>query len=267
MIFKLLLHPALMNLKRSTFFILFLVVTTLPSFAQLVPRHFKDTIHHVTLIKFGYMITSSLGDLNDRFGNFNAVNLSCSYKTNKNWLWGAQFDFIFGNKVKEKNMLRNIATPDGFIIGGDGLLIDPTYNMRGFLSSIHFGRILPIGYNNNSGIAVTTGLGLMQHRVLISLERNTSSYALDKELTRGYDRLSNGLLWHNSVGYTHLSNKGLMNFFGSFDFGVASTQSRRSFDYDSGETNKTNRLDGFWGIRVGFILPLYPKIPPEFYYN
>lgn len=256
-----------MKIKQGFFLLFLAVLGTLSSFAQLVPRHFKDTIHHATIIKFGYMNSNPTNDLKERFGNFNSVNLACNYKTNKNWLWGAQFDFMFSNNVKEKNMLRNIATPDGFIIGSDGLLIDPSYNLRGFMTSIYMGKIWPIGYNNNSGITATTGLGLMQHKVLILLERNTSSYALDKELARGYDRLSNGLLWHNSIGYTHLSNRGLINFFGSFDFGLASTQSRRSFDYDSGPANQTQRLDGFWGIRLGFILPLYPKITPEFYYN
>lgn len=265
--FTLLLPAQNMNLKTSISFIFFVVFFAQHSFGQLVPRHFKDTVYHATIIKFGYMLASSTSDLKNRFGVFNSANLSCTYKTNKNWLWGAQFDFLFGNQVKEKDMLRNIATPDGFIIGSDGLLIDPSYNMRGFITSIYAGKIFPVGYNQNSGISVSSGLGLMQHKVLITLERNTSSYALDKELTRGYDRLSNGLLWHNSVGYTHLSNRGLINFFGSIDFGFAATQNRRSFNYDTGLKDQTKRFDGFWGVKVGFILPLYPKTTPEFYYN
>lgn len=246
------------------FFILCLSYTTAQS--QIVPRHFKDSISHATLVKLGYVKLFPLFDLSNRFGDFHAISGEGTYKTNKNWLWGGKFDFMFGSNVKENDMLRNI-TIGGFVIGADGLLIDPSYSLRGFNASVHTGKIIPIGYNNNSGISLLTGAGLLQHKVFISLERNTQSYAFTKEQAKGYDRLSNGFFLSQSIGYTHLSNRGLINFFGSLDFGLAFTQNRRSFNYDSNTTDTQKRTDGFWGIRIGFILPIYPRTTPEFYYN
>jgi hypothetical protein len=45
------------------------------------------------------------------------------------------------------------------------------------------------------------------------------------------------------------------------------TKSRRSFNFDTMEQDLQKRLDIYFGPRVGFILPLYKKMPKDFYYD
>ncbi len=86
-------------------------------------------------------------------------------------------------------------------------------------------------------------------------------------MKKGYDRLSNGIGFTQSVGYLFLSNNRIANFFAGIEMNEAFTKNRRDFNYDQMKKDNQLRTDLLFGIRIGWILPLYKKAPKEFYTN
>jgi len=57
------------------------------------------------------------GDMADRFGNNSSIGGGFQWKTNKNWIAGGEFLFLFGNKVKiADDIMNNLKTENGYII-------------------------------------------------------------------------------------------------------------------------------------------------------
>jgi hypothetical protein len=229
-------------------------------------KDLKDSIIGLSMIKGHASYNASLYDLNKRFGNVFAIGVGFTRKTKKNFVWGFHADFLSGGLVKENNMLDGLYTGDSFIIGNDGTLYDVRFMMRGFALNGRIGKIIPVfGPNKNSGILITTGLGLLQHKVRFEFERDALPQ-LTNEYKKGYDRLSNGLNIQKFIGYFHLSNRNLWNFFIGLEMNYALTEGRRSYQFDLMGPETKQRRDGLLGLRFGWIIPLYKKLPPDFYY-
>ena len=109
------------------------------------------------------------------------------------------------------------------------------------------------------------GAGLLQHHIRIENKDNNTPPVLD-EYKKGYDKLTNGLSTREFIGYQYLSNKNILNFYAGFEFYQAWTECRRDYNFDTMEEDNTKRNDYLFGVRVGWILPLYQKAPNEYYY-
>lgn len=86
------------------------------------------------------------------------------------------------------------------------------------------------------------------------------------EYSKGYDRLSGGLLLRQSLGYTYLSKNRRINFRFSFEVMEAFTQNYRGFDYSTGTTAKGRRTDLLYGFRFQWMLPIYTYASGDTYY-
>lgn len=229
-------------------------------------KDLQDSIMGLSLIKMHATYNLSMGDLARRFGNSFSVGASFSRKTKRNFIWGADAGFISGSNVKENNMLDGLYTGDAFIIGNDGTLYDVRMMMRGWLFNGRIGKIFPVlGPNKNSGIMVHTGAGLLQHKVRFEFERNELPQ-LTPEYRKGYDRLANGLNLQQFVGFFHLSNRNLWNFYFGIEFNHAITEGRRSYQFDLMGPEIGQRRDQMLSLRFGWVIPLYKKLPPDYYF-
>ena len=122
-----------------------------------------------------------------------------------------------------------------------------------------------MGPNKNSGLLLMGGLGFLQHRIRIeNLDNRVPN--LNDDYVKGYDRLSNGFAAHQFIGYMHLSNSRRLNFYVGFELNQAWTQNRRGYNFDKQQVDKEKRLDLLYGIKVGWILPLYPKGAQKYFY-
>ena len=63
-----------------------------------------------------------------------------------------------------------------------------------------------------------------------------------------------------------LDNKNTFNFYIGLEFYQAWTMNRRDFNFDTMECDDTERNDYLFGIRAGWILPIYQKEPNKYYY-
>ncbi len=233
------------------------------SFGQL---NIKDSIVFAPLIGFNYSFQSPGGDLKKRFGYNSCVGSTFILKTKKQWIISGDWNFIFGSAIKEDSILSKIETSTGNIINGSGQLTKPRQWERGWYSHIQFGRLLiPCGPNKNSGIFAMAGPGFLLHKVRIEDIGNTS-YSLTKEMRKGYDRLTYGFSTSEFIGYMFLGNKRLINFFCGVEFIQGFTQNRRGFNYDTGLYDTAKRLDLLTGVKAGLFIPLYKRLPNDYYY-
>lgn len=225
----------------------------------------KDSAITTPLVSASYSYQIPAGDLADRFGNNSAIQLNVDYKTQKQWMFGVNGSYFFGKDIREKGIFDSIITSDGNVINRNGEFADVRVYERGFTVSVTAGKMFSFRKPNpNSGIVLNVGLGFIQHKIRIETIGNNVPQ-LDKEYKKGYDRLTNGLLLSENLGYMYLSNNRLVNFYFGFECMQGFTQSRRSYDYDLMKQDTKKRLDIIYGGKVAWILPLYKKAPQEFY--
>jgi hypothetical protein len=174
---------------------------------------------------------------------------------------------LFGGNIKDStSILNGLKTESGQIINSFGEYGTILLSERGFYAGAKFGKILPLfGPNPNSGIVVNLGVGLLQHQIRIENKDNNTPPVLG-DYKKGYDRLTNGLSLRQFIGYQHLDNKNIFNFYIGIEAYQAFTQSRRDFDFDTMQRDDTKRKDFLFGLRAGWILPIYKRNPQEYYY-
>lgn len=250
-------------------FILFTLIQLHPksATAQFNP---KDSAINAPMIGLSYAFQFPEGDLKNRFGYNSSAGVHFFNKTKNNWIFGADWTFTFSpqSQVKETiSLFDSINTPNGNVVDANGEYATLLFYERGWTSSLKLGRLIPIGgQNKNSGICLITGIGYMQHKIRIEDKFNRAPQ-LVKDYKKGYDRFSSGIMLSEFVGYLFLGNSRLLNFYAGFEIMAGFTKNRRSINFDTMEQDTKQRVDIYFGPRIGFILPLYKRMPNEFYYN
>lgn len=249
-------------LKISTFLIIFIGL----SFTSISQVSVRDSSISMFMVRPSGAVLLPGGNLADRFGTSASIGLGVEYKTIKQFSFELNGSFIFGNNVKETNMFDALKTDEGFVLDVYGSVANILVQERGFTTSLNFGYLFAFKKPNpNSGLVVKLGVGFMRHKIRIEHNNNTVPL-LEGGYLKGYDRLTNGLMLTEFIGYRYLSNKRLLNFFVGFEFSQGFTKNRRDYNYDIMGPDNTNRLDLLNGIRLGWILPIYKQAPPEYYY-
>ena len=243
-----------------------LILCLLSSFNVFSQISIRDSVINTGMFSANYSYNIPIGDLAKRFGENSTVGGKFSYKTNKNWIFEFQGDFMFGGNVKE-TFGDSIRTSTGDIIDGNGAYADIRTFERGFTFFLRAGKIFPIiGPNKNSGITLTNGFGFMQHKIRIENPDNVTPQ-IAGDYKKGYDRLTNGFAMNQFIGYTHFGNNRLYSFYIGLEITEAWTKNRRSFNFDTKTADNTSRFDGTCGLKFGWIFPLYKKVPHQYYYN
>lgn len=220
------------------------------------------------LFKISYAFQSPAGDLLDRFGNGYTIGIGLDYITSEsNWLLGIDGGLLFGNQVKI-DVLSNLRTPEGFIIANDRVPADVQLRERGLYIGGLIGKIISFSeINKRSGLKLTLGMGLFQHKIRIQDDPVRAVSQLTGDYKKGYDRLTNGLALNEFIGYQMLSPNGRINFYAGIDMTQGFTKSRRDFNFDNRTVEEENRIDMLFGFKVGWILPFYfGKGTEEIYY-
>lgn len=243
--------------------IVFIFLSSLLFLSTNAQVNIKDSIVFTPLISASYSYQWPGGDLVNRFGSNSSIGAAFMIKTKRNWIIGIDGNFIFGNNVKENGILDNISTENGQIIDEYGTPIAIDFFERGFSTSFKFGKLFPLlGPNKNSGVVLIGSLGLLQHNIRIEGDFPQ----IQDDYKKGYDRLTNGLALSEFIGYLYLGNKRTLNFYAGFEFTQAWTQNRRSYNFDTMEKDETKRIDVLSGFKIGWIIPLYKRVPEEYYY-
>jgi hypothetical protein len=239
------------------------------SFNWLIPlfsQSIRDTTLALVSVQANYAQQFPGGDLADRFGTNSNAGLGAFRKLRNNLTLGAEGSFLFGNKVIEPGILRNVINSQGQIVDAEGVQADVILYQRGWTAFATVGKIFPIlGPNPNSGLHVKLGGGYMRHKVRVQTQKNVVPQ-LEDEYLEGYDRLAAGPAAMAYLGYQHFGNRGRINFHIGLELMAGFTQAMRTFNFDTEQFNKPNRLDLLSGIRAGWSLPIYRKVDTGFHY-
>jgi hypothetical protein len=246
---------------------LFLIVFCLFGLQMKAQLNLNDSSVAASIIQVDLGIGMPAADMADRFGVHALVGGGYQYKTAGNWLYGVNGAFIYGSIVREDSILDNLRNEAGFIIGLDGLQYDPILWESGMNFKVEVGKITDIwAINPNSGLAFTGGLGFLQHRIWIYIDE-AAVPQLTEEYRKGYDRMSNGLMLTQYVGYYLFSNKYFINFRGGIEVMEAFTQNRRSLNYDTGLKDETPRFDMLFNLKLTWNLPVFEQPRSKYYTN
>ncbi len=206
-------------------------------------------------------------DMAERYGTSYRAGGQLLYKTKSNWVIGPKFDYMFGTTLKVDSLLSNIIDKYGSFIGSNGQRVGITIYQRGYMMGLQGGKIFNIGKNSSdNGILALTTIGFMEHKILIR-DRDNIIPALQGDYKKGYDRLANGWMLEQYVGYTYFANNNLLNFHIGLNVSAGFTQGRRDFLYDVMRPDTESRIDLLYGIRAGWYIPIFRRKSEEFFFE
>ena len=117
-----------------------LILSLFFSLGSLGQTNVRDSIIFAPLISAAYTFQLPEGDLKKRFGNNSSIGGSFIIKDKQNFVYGFSGNFLFGNSLKETNLLSEVATEQGYIINNEGIYGDVRLYERGYTLQIHFGK-------------------------------------------------------------------------------------------------------------------------------
>lgn len=250
---------------RQLFTVILVSITTVV-FSQ---RNVADSAIGITWLSPQYGFNISQGDLAERHGYFNAIGFTAGYKTKRNLFYGFDGNYLFGNDVRLTGLFDHLLDSKGNITDQNGDIAIVVVYSRGFHANAIIGKLIPIfSPNKNSGILIKAGVGYLLHKVRIETQDQVVPQ-LELDYKRGYDRLTAGLNTSQFVGYSYMANQGFLNFYGGFYFQQGFTHNMRSIFYDQPDTpvSPELRLDLQYGVRLGWLIPVYKRKPKEYYFN
>jgi len=243
-------------------FAVILVFSNSLMFAQ----NLKETSIKAPIFNISYAGQAPIGTMANRFGLNSSLGFSGGIKTNTNFLFELEGTFMFSQNVKE-DILKPLKNSDGQIINVSGQYANILIQERGFTETFNVGKIFPIiGPNPNSGLLVKIGIGTIHHKIRIENQNNLVP-ELNKEKLPYYDRLTFGFLIKQYIGYYHLSSKRMQNFNAGIEFYQGFTRGMRDFQIDLMAPYLEKRLDLLFGVRVGWLVPVYRKSNKDFYFD
>lgn len=229
-------------------------------------RNVKDSSIFMPLISVEYSALWPASDYAERFGFTNAVGLTIDFKTKKNLIYGLHANYLFGSNVRETDQFTAIINADGTVSNLAGGLAGIALKMRGFNVNLDIGYLLAFDKPNpNSGIFFKLGVGYLQHKIYIqNQEEDVPQF--NGEYKKGYDHLSMGMNFSQHIGYQYMNNRGIWNFHIGFYIAEGMTKNIRYNYFDKG-VNPTLQMDIMFGVKAGWIIPIYKRTAEKYYYN
>ena len=262
---------------RKIFAFLFILYFAANTEAQVNPN--EDPVS-TFIPSFAYAFQLPGGDVANSYGYNSTIGGGFMYKTKKNLLFSLDVNFIFGNQVKNADtILWMIRNSDGAIIDANGIYPEYAIFERGYSLNFRVGKIFKLlQANPNSGLMLMGGVGYLTHRMLIDIQGETVPQLKD-DYGKGYDRLTGGFTFNEFIGYFYMGRTRILNFYAGFEFYQAFTKNLRDRNFDQviydnttntykvvGKDNN-NYLDLFFGIKVGWMIPVYKRSPDTYYYE
>lgn len=257
-----------MLMKRAIIALLFVSGLSFTSHSQL---NFSDSTLAMPWVSIQYGFNLTGADLAQRHGHFNHIGFFAGHKTRRNWVYGIDGSFMFGSDVTPgvTEMFDHLTDDKGTITDQNGDQAIVVTASRGMNINGNVGKILPVfGSNPNSGIYVSLGAGWIAHKIRVETQEHVVP-VIELDYRKGYDRLVQGFTTNQFIGYAFLSSRSFLKFYGGFYVQQGITYERRTifFDEPDYQVPTTPRFDLQYGVRVGWLIPIYPRQPQDFYFD
>ena len=225
----------------------------------------KDNPGFINIISYGLDLPA--GNMKDLYGtNFRFGVASTYYFTNSNFSIGVSADYLFGYKVKI-NPVSNLQTYDNQIFNSNPEFSALNMSERGLIFGVLLSKIIPFKVaDKRSGLRLDAGPYFFSHWIHFNDEFGKIPQ-LEGEYKKGYDNLTGGFAMKEFIGYQHLTKKSRVSFNAGFEFFQGYTKNLRYNNYSTASTEDEKKFDFLFGVKVGWILPLYiEKNPEEIFY-
>lgn len=222
---------------------------------------------NIPIVNVSYSFQVPFGDQTEWFGVNSTIGGGFSYKTSKNLLFGIDWGFIFGGNVKnEEQLFKYLTASSGYIINNSGQEAIVTLYERGNSLLLRAGKLFPMqSLNPNSGLYFTGGLGFISNKIRIDVFENDVN-ALNDDYKKGYDRLSVGPSIGGQFGFMFFGDNNLWNFHAAFEAVYGLTKNIRPYNFDTMSKDNSLKNEFYLGLKVGWLLPIYPKKPKDYYF-
>lgn len=228
----------------------------------------RDSVINMPLVYGTYGFFGLGGDIADMYGPSSIIGGGIGYKSKKNIYFGVEYNYLFGGKVKDGDVIiADILTSDGQIIGQGGEYAIFQYYQRGHIIWAQVGKIFPVlAHNPNSGLMLKLGLGFTQYRMDVSVQEN-SALQLRDDYKLGYDHLTRGVGLNQAIGYMFIGDSRIWNFYGGLDFSQSWSKNVRDVNFDTRVKDDSQHFDMYFGFKIAWVIPIYRSAPADFYYN
>jgi len=247
-----------MRYKHPIFLFLICVIFPFISLAQK-----NDSIKTLSAISISYDHQFPFADLGELFLAFSLPSLSYDLHHRSGFVFSINGGYMFKDTIKQTGVLNDIEK-DGFLIDGEGQIVNVFLFQRGFTISGKVSKKIAIGSAKNY-LQASFGGGFMQHKILLYSEE----FALPQvqgEYEKGYDQLSNGFMLEESLLFMHQPTRKSYILFAGLRALQGFTQNRRSYNFDIMGPNTTKRQDFSIGFQFGISILFNRKVPQDFYF-
>lgn len=217
----------------------------------------------VSAINYKFNITD--GDLNRLWGFNHEIGITVDNKFKNNLTLGISSQFIFGNQLRDSTIFAGVVNDFGTITAMDGEPGEILFLMRGTTANVNAGYVFNrLGNNPNSGLWLQGGVGFLMHKIRIESIYDDVPQ-LEGEYRKGYDRLHMGFQVKEFIGYLFQADKRFLNFYAGFEFMQGFTQNQRFYNFDLGGPDPGIKTDLFYGVKVGWLIPIYKRKAKDIY--
>lgn len=247
---------------------LLIALFTLITYSLSAQKGIKDSSIFVPAVIFNYSYQMPLsGAIDEFYGDNHSVGAEFSFKLKNNLMLGLNFGYMFSENINNSSSyFTDIINSKGYVTDGNGEYAEVYLYQRGYnfqlTTGYQFGFWSP---NPNSGIFVQLAAGFMEYKTRIENDGKTAN-AVNGEYAKMYDRLRNGFMTSQMLGYRYLGSKNLTNFYGAIEFSQAWTDSRRNYNADLIPEQEGEKLDLLISLKLGWIIPFYGRTPKDYYY-
>jgi hypothetical protein len=236
-------------------------------FAAKSQRNVTKDVISTPMIGLHYSAMFPFADMKDRYGFLNQVGATAGYKDKKNWVYGIEGNFYFGNRVTNDTIFKFMTDNLGNISEADGQFAAVEILSRGFNINAHIGKIIPfLGSNPNSGLYVNFGVGytLMKYRIQTTYDFVPILESDNRDL---YDRQTVGLSLSQFIGFSQISSQRSIHFYAGIYANQGFTSFSRSYFYDQGPAPTGILRDFQIGLRGGWYIPIYKRKAKTIYFD
>jgi hypothetical protein len=238
------------------------IILSTSAFGQ---RNLKDSTLNTMIVGLNYKFNLTSGDLQKLWGYNHEIGFSYDNKFKNNLTVGLSSGFIFGDRLLDSTIFAPLVNDFGQITNLGGGQAEILFLMRGMTANVNVGYVFSrLGNNPNSGLWLQGGAGFLMHKIRIeSLYDDIPQ--LEGEYRKGYDRLHMGFQTRQFVGYLYQANHKFLNFYAGFEFIQGWTENQRNYNFDLGGPDPGIKQDFLWGVKAGWLIPIYKRAPKAYY--
>lgn len=232
-------------------------------------KHVKDSVVGTVMFEISGGVNFPFANFKDKFGISYNIGGGLLSKTKKNVIFGIDCHYMFGNSVKNpERIFEGLIThgDNGFIISSEGVPSQLDLTMSGWTIKANAGKLISFKKPNpNSGLMITGGIGWTWYRYRIKTFY-TPAPQLEGDYKKGYDQLSGGVLFNETIGYLYMGNSRAANFFVGVEFMQAITQCYRPYNIAQAQKDTKTYFDATINVKVAWFIPTYKRKSGDTYY-